>query len=51
VWAHDLAEHESHVAAARAALGEEAFAAAWAAGRVLWLDEAVALALDETREG
>jgi non-specific serine/threonine protein kinase len=34
------------VAAARKALGEPAFAAAWAAGRALELDEAVAEALD-----
>jgi hypothetical protein len=34
-----------------AALGEEAFAAAWAAGRALSLDEAVTYALDEMREG
>jgi hypothetical protein len=32
--------------AMRAALGEEAFAAAWAAGRALPLDEAIALALE-----
>jgi hypothetical protein len=32
-------------------LGEEAFAAAWAAGRAMALDEAVALALDESEEG
>jgi hypothetical protein len=34
----------------RPALGEEAFAAAWEAGRSLSLEDAVALALDETRE-
>jgi hypothetical protein len=34
----------------RGALGEKAFAAAWAAGRALSLDEAIALALDEERE-
>jgi non-specific serine/threonine protein kinase len=38
--------HEQAVQAMRAALGEEAFAAAWAAGRVLPLDEAVTLALE-----
>jgi hypothetical protein len=31
----------------RTALGEDAFAAAFAAGRALSLDQAVALALDE----
>src|SRR5262249_38906067 len=31
----DRAEYEPNVAAARATLGEEAFAAAWAAGRVM----------------
>jgi hypothetical protein len=30
---------------------QEAFAAAWAAGRALSLDEAITYALDETREG
>jgi hypothetical protein len=39
------------VAATRASLVEAAFAAAWAEGRSLSLEEAVAFALDETREG
>jgi non-specific serine/threonine protein kinase len=39
------AEHERHVATARASLGDEAFAAAWAEGRALSLDEAIAYAL------
>jgi hypothetical protein len=34
----------------QAALGEAAFAAAWAAGRALSKEDAVALALDETRK-
>jgi non-specific serine/threonine protein kinase len=38
--------YERAVAAARAALGEAAFAAAWAAGRALPLERAVAEALD-----
>jgi hypothetical protein len=38
-------EHERQVAAARAALGEDAFAAAWAAGQRLSLEQAVATAL------
>jgi hypothetical protein len=38
------------LAGAQAALGEAAFAAASAAGRALSLDDAVALALDETHE-
>jgi hypothetical protein len=32
----------------RAALGEEAFAAAWTEGGALTLDEAVAMALEDT---
>jgi hypothetical protein len=39
------------IAAARAALGEEEFAAAWAAGQALALEEAVALALEGYAEG
>jgi non-specific serine/threonine protein kinase len=38
----DPTEYERTVAEGRAALGEEAFAAAWAAGRALSLDQAVA---------
>ena len=39
--------HERTLAGARAALGEEAFTAAWDAGRAMSLDEAVAYALGE----
>jgi hypothetical protein len=41
------AEVERPVAAARAALGEEAFAAAWTAGRALTMEQAVAEAMAE----
>jgi hypothetical protein len=47
----EQANYELLVAAIHAALGEEAFAAAWAAGRALSLEDAVSLALDETHEG
>jgi hypothetical protein len=39
------AEHDQAVAAARAALGSDAFATAWEEGRKMGLDQAVALAL------
>jgi tetratricopeptide (TPR) repeat protein len=39
------AEFERHVAAVRAALGDDIFAAAWAAGRALPLEQAIAEAL------
>ena len=39
------AEHERHVATARARLGDEAFAAAWSEGRDLSPDQAIAYAL------
>jgi hypothetical protein len=41
------AEHQRELAAARAALGKQAFAAAWAEGRAMTLEQAVAYALDE----
>jgi hypothetical protein len=44
----ERAGHERTVAAARAALGEEAFAAAWEAGRALSPDAAVPFALDDS---
>jgi predicted ATPase len=46
----DRAEYDRYVAAARAALDEAAFAAAWAEGRALPLDQAIAIALDEPCE-
>jgi predicted ATPase/class 3 adenylate cyclase/Tfp pilus assembly protein PilF len=44
----DRDEHERLVAPARTALGEEAFAAAWAAGRAMTLDEATTCALENS---
>jgi hypothetical protein len=41
----DRADYERQVAAISAVLGEEAFAAAWAAGRAMSLDEGIAHAL------
>ncbi|MBI1849192.1 MAG: AMP-binding protein, partial [Planctomycetes bacterium] len=41
----DRAEYERHRDAARAALGEATFAAAWSAGRAMPVDDAVAYAL------
>jgi non-specific serine/threonine protein kinase len=46
-WPAWHAEHERNVAATRASLGEAAFAAAWAAGRALSMDEAIEEALGE----
>jgi hypothetical protein len=43
-------EYQRTVEGARSALGEAAFAAAWAEGRALTLDDAIVFALDETRE-
>jgi predicted ATPase/DNA-binding SARP family transcriptional activator len=44
----DRAEHEASVDAARTALGEEAFAAAWAAGRALSMEQAITDALGQS---
>jgi hypothetical protein len=43
----DQAEREQHVSALRAALGEPAFAAAWAEGRRLTPEQAIHVALEE----
>jgi hypothetical protein len=43
----DATDYERTVAAGRAALGEAAFAAAWAEGRAMSLDEALEYALSE----
>jgi hypothetical protein len=45
----DRADHDRCLAAVRAALGEEAFAAASAEGRAMELEQAVAYALEGTR--
>jgi hypothetical protein len=44
----DRRGYAESIAAARAALGEEAFAHAWAAGQAMTLEQAVAYALAET---
>ena len=43
-------ERDASLAAARAALGDKTFAAAWAKGRALTLEQAVAYALNNTAE-
>jgi hypothetical protein len=45
------AEYDHSVAVARVALGEEAFAEAWKAGREMSLDQAIAYAIAETVDG
>ncbi len=45
--AKERTEHDQAIAAARAALGEEAFVAAWEDGKKMTLYEAIALALQE----
>ncbi|HWQ11215.1 MAG TPA: tetratricopeptide repeat protein [Roseiflexaceae bacterium] len=46
IWPDDRARYEQIVAAVRAALGDEDFAAAWSAGAALTLEQAVAEALE-----
>jgi len=41
----ERSDYEGWVAATRAALGDDAFAAAWAEGRAMSLDQAIAEAL------
>jgi hypothetical protein len=47
VFAHEFALIDQDTAATRAALGEEAFAAAWAEGRAMSLEQAIADTLTE----
>jgi hypothetical protein len=47
----DRAEYERFVAAARAALDEKTFAAAWAEGRAMPLEQAIELALADQLPG
>jgi hypothetical protein len=42
---NELEKYDRCVTAAREALGEEAFAAAWAEGRVMPMEQAIAIAL------
>jgi hypothetical protein len=42
MWPADQIEYQRNVAALRAVLGEAGFAAAWAAGRALTLEQAIA---------
>jgi predicted ATPase/DNA-binding SARP family transcriptional activator len=44
----ERADYDRRVAATRAALGEQSFAAAWAAGRALTLEQAIAQALEKS---
>jgi hypothetical protein len=44
-------DHDRAVQSMRAALGEEAFDAAWARGRVLSLEQAITLALEGYSQG
>ena len=46
----DQARHDQSVAASREALGAEAFDAAWALGRAMTLEEAVAVAVGDDRD-
>ena len=45
--ARERAEHDQAIAAARAALREETFAAAWEEGKAMTLDQAIAYALED----
>jgi len=47
----DRADYERDLDAVRAALGEEAFAAAWATGKTLSLEQAIADAYEEPAQG
>ena len=46
----DIADHERALQEARVALGDDAFAVAWAAGKAMTIDVAVALALSKSTD-
>jgi predicted ATPase/DNA-binding SARP family transcriptional activator len=48
---HERQRYDRNLAAARETLGEEAFMAAWSAGRTMTMDQAVELALLSTTDG
>ena len=48
MWPADQRDHERSMAAIQAVLNGEAFAAAWAEGRAMTLEQAIAYALEET---
>jgi hypothetical protein len=48
MWPADRADYERSVAAVRAALSADAFAAAWAEGRAMPLERAMCVALEES---
>jgi predicted ATPase/class 3 adenylate cyclase/DNA-binding CsgD family transcriptional regulator len=50
IWPEVRADYERYVAAARAQLDEATFTAAWAEGRTLTLEQAIASALEPTPE-
>jgi tetratricopeptide (TPR) repeat protein len=50
MWAADRIEYERQVAALRAGMDERALAAAWATGRALTLEQAIAEALEQNQE-
>jgi tetratricopeptide (TPR) repeat protein len=51
LWPDEHGGYERTIAAARATLDEEAFAAAWAAGRAMTLEQVIAYALRESDAG
>ena len=51
LWPSERASYDQHLAATRAALDQTEFAASWAAGRALTLEQAIAFALEASASG